>query len=73
MKHRILTKKYRRDLTERYINNYVDSMSLYDLQVQLYMMIEDDLEGVSDQQLIDQIYQLNPELLANTKPLELSR
>ena len=53
----------RADLQDTYINTIIDNMSLKDMQEVLYMMMEDDMEDISDEQLIKEIQHLHPELL----------
>jgi hypothetical protein len=50
-------------LVESYINAMIDSMTLEEIQEMLYVMIESDLEDVSDEQLICEISDCYPELL----------
>lgn len=50
-------------LLESYLNTLIDNMSLKDMQEILYMMMEDDFERISDEQLIKEIQCTHPELL----------
>jgi uncharacterized protein YeeX (DUF496 family) len=50
-------------LLESYLNTLIDNMSLKDMQEILYMMMEDDFEGICDEQLIREINYTHPELL----------
>jgi len=50
-------------LLESYLNTLIDNMTLEDMQETLYMMMEDDFERISDEQLIKEIKFTHPELL----------
>ena len=54
----------RQALVESYINTTIDGMNLEEIQEMLYMMMESDLEDISDEQLINEIKFIHPELLS---------
>ena len=58
-----MTNTNRDALVESYINAMIDSMTLEEMQEMLYTMIESDLEGISDEQLIREVNYTHPELL----------
>jgi hypothetical protein len=50
-------------LLESYFNALIDNMTLEDMQELLYAMMENEFDGISDEQLIKEIQYTHPELL----------
>ena len=53
----------RDQLVDTYINKYIDDMTRKDMEEMLYGLMESDLDGISDEQLICEISDTYPELL----------
>jgi len=53
----------RDQLVDTYINKYIDEMTRKDMEEMLYGLMESDLDGISNEQLIREISDTYPELL----------
>lgn len=58
-----MTNTNRTALVESYINAMIDSMTREEMEELLYVLIESDLEDISDEQLIREVSDCYPELL----------